>query len=111
MHSRFGHVECFNGECSACVRIVVSANGPFCFEWNTRPSCLTNCFSAFIAACPSASTRTTVLYAATFLHGPITRAPVQGLINTNRILADVIGAQRQQFTNAQARCSGEKKQS
>jgi hypothetical protein len=27
------------------------ATGPFCFEWSTRPSCLTNCFRALIAAC------------------------------------------------------------
>ena len=70
----FGKPSALTAGCSACVRIVVSASGPWFLEWNTRPSCLTNRFSAFIAACPSESTRTTVLYAATFLHGPITPA-------------------------------------
>ena len=34
---------------------------------------------------------------------------VQGLINTNRVLADIIGTKREQFSDAQTGCSGEKK--
>src|SRR5580700_11880455 len=51
----------------------------------------------------NSSSRATVLYPATFLRGPLHLhgSRTHRLINTNRILADVVGAQRDQFTSAQ----------
>ena len=80
----FGKPSALTAGCKPCVRIVVSASVPLFFEWKTRPSRFAKCHSAFIAVRPSESARTTVLYAATFLQGPI--VPARSTDSSTRIM-------------------------